>query len=55
MRQDSMVIALERLEKALEALRTIGFSDGPIATYSAALTARMEVAYVVGQLRAYVE
>lgn len=50
MRQDDMVFALERLDKALEALRTIQLPDVPFATYSAVFAARMEVAQVAGML-----
>ena len=55
MRQDSMKVVHERLERALEALRTIGFSDVPIGCYRAAQTARLEVAYVAGLLKAHTE
>jgi hypothetical protein len=52
MRQDSMVIALERLDKALEALRTIQLGDAPFPTYSAVFHARLEIAQVAGMLTA---
>jgi hypothetical protein len=55
MRQDSMVIAHERLERALEALHRIQLFEVPIEHYRAALDARMEVAFVVGMLKANIE
>jgi len=55
MRHDDMVFALEHLEKALEALRTVQPLAGAFATYSAACAARMEIAQAAGMLAASIK
>ena len=53
--QLSLVVAVERLEKALEGLRTVQLTQVPFESYKAVFNARMDIAQAVGLLKSSVE